>query len=309
MSIYITGGCGFIGSNLIKHLNSIGIDDIFIIDNFGSNNKWKNIVDLKFKDLIFPEKFNILDIKFKDTVIHLGACSNTKEQNVDFLWSNNTQLSINIINHCISNRTRLIYASSAAVYGDGTLGFNDSDDITPNLKPLNPYGFSKLKVDQYIINNNLISQNKIAGLRFFNVWGLREEHKENMRSFPSRVKELIKTNSPIIVYQDPIVKLKRDFVYVKDVCSIIVKFIDNKYINGIFNVGSGQSNSWLDIAEVINKELGTKSTIEIKPLPVDLKNQYQFFTEANIEKILEVLPDITFTPFDIALKEFAKEEI
>lgn len=261
MTYYVTGGAGFIGSNLIKMLNKHNINDIVVVDDFGSDEKWKNLLGLNYLSIVSPASFieNAGQISSSDTVFHLGACSSTTETNVDFLIQNNYLYSRKLADACFRN-PRFIYASSAAVYGldDECKDSEIVADLT-NLKPRNPYGWSKLLMDQYVCKHE--SSLNAVGLRFFNVWGRNEDHKGKMASLASRM--LKSPNKPIQIFRDKVHKLARDFIYVDDVCNIMIDIANNKEIKGIFNVGTGVATPWTTMAESFIKQHALMNGIDL----------------------------------------------
>jgi ADP-L-glycero-D-manno-heptose 6-epimerase len=293
MKIVVTGGAGFIGSCLVWKLNSEGLSDIIVVDHLDSSRKWKNLVGKEVLDYIDKDKF-LLDLeknKFKgklDAVIHMGACSSTLETNATYLMENNYMYSKRLAQWCLGHKVQFLYASSAATYGNGDLGYSDEDKVTLKLKPLNMYGYSKQLFDLWLIKNRL--SNKVAGFKFFNVFGPNEYHKEEMRSvivknFDSVVKE--KKIRLFRSYRKDFAngEQKRDFIYVKDAVDIVYYFLEHKNKKGIFNVGSGKARSWKDLAKAMFKALGLKPNIEYIEMPLEIRDKYQYFTQADLRKL------------------------
>ncbi len=289
----VTGGAGFIGSNVVKRLNELGEEKILIVDNLDKSEKWKNIVDLSFDDYIHKDKF-ISEIKngsFDNeikAIIHLGARSSTTERDVDFLMENNYEYTKILAKWCIGNNVRFIYASSAATYGDGSLGFSDDHSIIPNLRPLNAYGFSKQIFDLWALKNKVLD--KIVGLKYFNVFGPREWHKGDMRSMVLKAFEQIKKDKKIRLFKSYNPNYKdgeqlRDFIYIKDAVEMTIFFLEKPHINGIFNAGTGIPRSWNDLANAVFSALNMKPNIEYIEMPEELRGKYQYFTNAEIDKI------------------------
>ena len=290
--IVVTGGAGFIGSNLVEVLNQRGEDQIIIVDHLGEGNKWKNLLGLKFLDYIekgeFLEKIEKGYFKEVSAIIHLGACSNTTEKNLQFLYLNNYKYSQKLALFSLENNIQFIYASSAATYGEGSLGFSDDETLLPKLKPLNPYGFSKHLFDLWLYYNGLL--NKVVGLKYFNVFGEKEFHKGEMRSVVLKAYEQIKKEEKVKLfksynphYQDG--EQLRDFIYVKDAVEVTLFFLENPQIKGIFNVGTGKARSFKDLVLAIFSALNIPPTIEYIEMPEYLKKQYQYFTQADITKL------------------------
>jgi len=290
--IVVTGGAGFIGSAVVWRLNGRGQNNILIVDELGTTDKWKNLVGLDYKDFIHKDDF-IKKIengtKFLiDAIIHLGANSSTTEKDADHLFLNNYQYTKTLAKFCLKNNIRFIYASSAATYGDGSLGFNDDEQICKKLRPLNMYGYSKALFDIWAIEENVF--NSIAGIKYFNVYGPNEYHKGDMRSVVHKAFEQIRDTGKVKLFKsmNPDYKdgeQKRDFIYVKDAVDMTLYFLDNKDKNGLFNVGSGKARTWNDLVNAIFKATDKPVNIEYIDLPEHLLKKYQYFTQANIEKI------------------------
>lgn len=291
--IIVTGGAGFIGSNVVKELNSLGAEKIIIVDNLGSTEKWKNLVDLSFEDYIHKDDF-IEKIKkglfnhSVSSIIHLGARSSTTEKDVDFLMKNNYEYTKELAKWATEKKVRFIYASSAATYGDGTAGFSDEHNLLYKLRPLNAYGFSKHIFDLWALKNGVLD--KVVGLKYFNVFGPREWHKGDMRSMVLKAYEQIKREGKIKLFKSYNPSYKdgeqlRDFIYVKDAVSMTLFFLERPDINGIFNVGTGIPRSWNDLAQAVFDAVGLKPQVEYIDMPEELKGKYQYFTKADISKI------------------------
>ena len=291
--LVLTGGAGFIGSCLLKELNDCGKTDIIVVDNLAKTEKWKNLVGKKYEMYMHKQEFFMLLVQGKldkeiEGIIHLGACSSTTEQNADYLMTNNLNYTKTLAQWCLKNGKKMWYASSAATYGDGSLGYSDSDELTPRLRPLNMYGYSKQLFDEWLLKHRF--QDKLTGFRFFNVFGPNEYHKDSMRSmilkaFPRARDEkkisLFASDRPD--YADG--EQKRDFVYVKDVVEVIMYFYKNPSIGGIYNIGTGKAQSWNEVANAMFKALGTEGAIEYVEMPDILKGKYQYFTEADLTKL------------------------
>ncbi|PCJ18540.1 MAG: ADP-glyceromanno-heptose 6-epimerase [Candidatus Cloacimonadota bacterium] len=307
--IVITGGAGFIGSALVWELNKRGEDNILIVDNLGSSEKWKNLVGLNFTDFVHKDDF--LDLLLEDeleiqAIFHLGACSSTTELDANYLMDNNYEYSKTLAIYCHQNNIRFIYASSAATYGDGNLGYSDSLQLN-KLKPLNMYGYSKHIFDQWMQKHQLDCH--AIGLKFFNVWGPNENHKGSMKSMVAKAYDQIKTVGHVSLfkshhkdYKDGM--QKRDFVYVKDVVKMILHFYDKKELNGIFNIGSSKAHTWLDLVEPIFDALQIEKDIIFIDMPQELRGKYQYFTQADMSKYLESGLKEIITPLNEAVKDY-----
>lgn len=292
--IIVTGGAGFIGSALVWALNKKGREDIIIVDHFGKNDKYKNLVSLKFMDVFDRDDFGqmVNDGFLKNNKIevlyHLGACSSTTELDMNFLLRNNFEYTKFLCGHSVNNNIRFVYASSAATYGDGKQGYNDDESKLDTLRPLNPYGYSKQLFDQWAKREGYLD--KIAGMKYFNVFGPNEYHKGDMQSIVSKAYKQVKEKGKIRLFKSYSKEYgdgeqKRDFVYVKDAVDMTIYFGENKIVNGIYNIGTGNANTFNSFVKPIFKALGVKENIEYFEMPEVLQGRYQDFTQANMDKI------------------------
>lgn len=290
--IVVTGGAGFIGSAIVWKLNKLGESDVIIVDELGQDEKWKNLAGIKFYDFINKDEFinhldSLLDSGIK-AIIHMGANSSTTEKDADHLLKNNFEYTRKLARFSVKNNIRFIYASSAATYGDGSLGFDDDETIVPRLRPLNMYGYSKNLFDIWAIKENLMD--KITGIKYFNVYGPNEYHKGDMRSVVNKAYEQILATGKVKLFKSQLAAYKdgeqrRDFVYVKDAVDMTLYFLDKKEINGLFNVGSGKARTWNDLVTAIFKALNKPVNIEYIDMPGHLAAKYQYLTEAKLDKI------------------------
>ena len=308
----VTGGAGFIGSCLVWKLNSEGLTDIIVVDHLDSSRKWRNLAGKEVQDCIDKDKF-LADLeknKFKaklDVIIHMGACASTTETNATYLMENNYMYSKRLAQWCLGQKVQFLYASSAATYGAGGSGYSDEDKATLKLKPLNMYGYSKQLFDLWLIKNRL--SGKVTGFKFFNVFGPNEYHKEGMRSviaknFDSLVKEkkLRLFKSYRKDYADG--EQRRDFIYVKDAIDIIYFFLEHKAKKGIFNVGTGKARSWNDLAKAIFSVLAIKPNIEYIEMPLEIREKYQYFTQADLRKLKAAGCKHKFFSLEAAVKDY-----
>ncbi len=290
--IVVTGAAGFIGSAIVWKLNKLGKNKIIIVDELGNTEKWKNLVGLDFEDYINKDEF-IHDLEkgfgFKiDAIIHMGANSSTTETDADFLMNNNYEYTKKLAKYCVSNNIRFIYASSAATYGDGSLGFDDDEKLSYKLQPLNMYGYSKNIFDKYALKHGMLE--KIVGIKYFNVYGPNEFHKGDMRSVVHKAFEQILQTGKVKLFKSGNPKYKdgeqmRDFIYIKDAVDMTLYFLDKPNVNGLFNVGSGKARTWNDLVNSIFNAMDKKTNIEYIDLPAHLAEKYQYFTEAKLDRI------------------------
>ncbi|MEO8513601.1 MAG: ADP-glyceromanno-heptose 6-epimerase, partial [Ignavibacteria bacterium] len=293
----ITGGAGFIGSAICWRHNTLGNNDILIVDEDTKGSKEQNLKGLDFVDFIdkdsFLKKVQTGAINYKvDSIYHMGACSSTTEGDMDYLIENNVEYSKSLGQWCIKNNAKYIYASSAATYGDGSTGFDDDIETIPGLKPLNKYGLSKQMFDMWVIENKL--HNKFVGLKYFNVFGPNENHKADMRSMVNKAYTQISETGKLKLFRSLKPEYKdgeqmRDFIYVKDAVEMTLFFDPfneaGKNETGIYNIGSGTAATWLDAANAVFKALGKEPKIEFIDIPDNIREQYQYFSKANIAKL------------------------
>ena len=290
--ILVTGAAGFIGSNIVASLNKQGYNKIIICDWLDHESKKKNIQKLNYEEIISPENL-ITYLNHKnniDIIIHMGANSSTTESNFRLMYNINTRFSRNIWKWCTKNKVRLIYASSAATYGDGTRGFNDSE--TEKYKPLNVYGLSKYLFDRYVIKQakNNICPPQWVGIKFFNVYGPNEYHKGKMQSVVKHALDQYKESGKVKLFKSYNNKYSdgeqtRDFIYVDDCITLINWLLENKNISGLFNCGTSIERSFDDLVKAMFKAINVAPCIEYIDMPNNIKNQYQYFTKANMNKI------------------------
>ena len=269
-AIVVTGAAGFIGRNVVAELNARGHDNLLLVDQLGTDEKWQNLIGLRYENLISPAEY-LQRIESNtatpvSAIIHLGACSATTERDADYLLYNNYHYTRKLCQWALQHNARFVYASSAATYGDGSQGYDDDDDITPTLRPLNMYGYSKHMFDLWALQARLLD--RIVGLKYFNVFGPYEDHKADMRSVVNKSYEQINATSMVKLFKSyrPEFKdgeQKRDFIYVKDAVDVTLHFaLDHRRVGGLFNCGTGQARSWLDLAKATFAAMKKKPKIE-----------------------------------------------
>ena len=309
--IVVTGAAGFIASNVAMLLNQQGFNELVLVDDFSKTSKKRNYEHLAFVELIDRDAFfewfenNHINIEF---IIHLGARTDTTEFDDRVFQKLNVDYTLKIWQACVRYQIPLIYASSAATYGMGELGYDDRHDIVFDLKPLNPYGRSKNEIDKYVLGQK--EQPPFwAGLKFFNVYGPNEFHKGKMASVilhayrqimeTGKVK-LFRSHNPN--YQDG--QQLRDFVYVKDVAKVILWLMERRPESGLYNVGTGKARSFYDLADNTFKAMGMKTNIEFIDTPLEIRDKYQYFTEANMAKLRKVGYNEPFTSLEDGVREY-----
>ncbi|MCK9274394.1 MAG: ADP-glyceromanno-heptose 6-epimerase [Syntrophales bacterium] len=313
--ITVTGGAGFIGSAFVWKLNKEGIDDILIVDNLGSTEKWKNLVNLKFFDYVSKERFQEMILNGRiptdiTAIVHMGACSSTVERNASYLMENNYRYSRNVAEWALRKDIRFIYASSAATYGDGSNGFFDDNETTVNLRPINMYGYSKQLFDQWVLRNRFDLH--VTGIKFFNVFGPNEYHKGEMRSVIHKAWGQIEREGFVELfrsyrqdYKDG--EQKRDFIYIKDCVEVLFWFLNAREATGIFNLGTGNARSWNDLVRAVFNAMKIKPTIQYIEMPEEIRNQYQYYTEAPMEKLRTAGFDKPFHSLEEAITDYVNE--
>jgi len=291
--ILVTGGAGFIGSALIWELNRRGLTNILVADHLRTTEKWKNLVPLRFDDyleastlegLIDQRSTALNDIR---TVFHLGACSATTETDAAYLIHNNYEYTKKLAEWCLEREARFVYASSAATYGGLEEGLNETRPLE-SLRPLNMYGYSKHLFDCYAERKGFLD--KIAGLKFFNVYGPNEDHKDDMRSVVHKAYHQIVDTGSVSLFKSYRPEFadgcqRRDFLYVKDAVKMTIFLAQHADVGGLYNLGTGSSRTWLDLATAIFTALGREPNIQFIDMPERLKGKYQYFTQAEIGKL------------------------
>lgn len=290
--ILVTGGAGFIGSALVWELNRRGFENIIIADFLGSDEKWRNLVPLKYEDYIEADDLlPMLDdgaLGDFDLVLHMGACSSTTERNAEYLVRNNYEFTKYLAEWCHNEAARFVYASSAATYGDGEQGMSDTMENLNDLRPLNMYGYSKQMFDLYAQRTGLLES--CVGLKFFNVYGPNENHKGDMRSLVNKAYAQVLETGKIRLFKSYRSEYadgeqKRDFLYVKDAVNMTLHLAFNLEAYGLYNIGSGEANTWNQLAAAVFAAMDRKPNIEYIEMPESIREKYQYFTQADITKL------------------------
>lgn len=309
--IVITGAAGFIGSYLVGYLNQQGREDLLLVDDFSRIDKQNNYVSKKYHSLIDREQFfdflskNASEIEF---IFHLGARTDTTEKDESIFNKLNLDYSKQVWNFCVENQCPLVYASSAATYGLGEWGFNDSDTTSVKLKPLNPYGDSKQRFDLWVLGQKNHPP-FWAGLKFFNVFGPNEYHKGRMASVPFHIFNTLKAGNPVKLFRShkPGIKdgeQQRDFIYVKDLAKVCLFLFQNRKHSGIYNLGTGKARTFLDLAKACFSSLNLEPTIVFIDTPEDIRETYQYFTQADMSKLRKIGYPDQFTSLEDGILDY-----
>lgn len=313
--IVVTGAAGFIGSCMVQYLNEQGYFNLLLVDDFGVEKKRNNWEGKQFSEVI--ERHYFLDwVKINKTsiacIIHLGARTDTTEFDYSIHQHLNVDYTTNIWNYCVEHQIPLIYASSAATYGNGELGYNDNHEIVEKLDPLNPYGRSKNEIDKWILQQKETPP-FWAGLKFFNVYGPNENHKDRMASVIWHSFHQIKKNGVVNLFKSHKANFKdgeqlRDFVYVKDVIKVIYWMMHHQTINsGLYNLGTGKARSFNDLVKATFAGINQIPVINYINMPEDIRDKYQYFTEANMNKLKEAGYNENFYSLEDGVKDYVKK--
>jgi ADP-L-glycero-D-manno-heptose 6-epimerase len=313
--ILITGGAGFIGSALVWELNRCGCENIVVCDRLSTDEKWKNLVPLRFadyidgNDLLQAVQHSPAKLGRFDHILHLGACSATTERDADYLMRNNYEFTKQLCQWSLANQTRFAYASSAATYGDGAHGMNDQDPDIHKLRPLNMYGYSKHLFDLHAKREGWLP--KIVGLKYFNVYGPNEDHKADMRSLVHKAcgqilatgkVQLFKSHRPDYKHGEQM----RDFLYVKDAIRMTLHLAETSSAGGLFNLGSGKAHTWIELATAIFTALGKEPVIDFIDMPDHLQSKYQYYTCADIAKLRASGFTQDITTLTVAVRDYVQ---
>lgn len=308
--IIVTGGAGFIGSCIVRTLNDVGIEDIIIVDNIASTDKWMNIRNKKFIKYVHKSQFlaELESYEGVTAIIHMGAQSSTTEKDFDYLWNNNFEYTKTLWNYCAEKQISFIYASSAATYGDGELGFDDEMDID-KLLPLNGYGYSKQLFDLWVKHQAIEFPAQYVGLKFFNVYGPNEYFKGSMASMVYHGYKQIQESGTIKLFKSCNPDYEdggqlRDFVYVKDICSVVMWLLENQNVSGLFNVGTGCAQSFEKLANATFRALRLEPNVKYIDMPEHLKKKYQYYTQAKMCKLYEAGYDKKFMSIEDGVKDY-----
>ena len=318
--LLVTGGAGFIGSNVVASLNEAGRTDIAVNDILGTGQKWRNLAGRRLAEFVpATDLMRWLDGRKLDAVVHMGAISSTTEADVDRLIENNFRLSVRLFEWCAASRTPFIYASSAATYGDGSTGFADdwSSAGLARLKPLNPYGWSKHLFDQAVIER-VARKDKVppqwAGLKFFNVFGPNEYHKGDMMSLVAKRFDEAKAGTPIRLFKSHRGGItdgdqQRDFIHVDDAVAVVRWLMETPNVSGIFNVGTGKARSFRDLMTAMFAALGQVPNIEFVDMPDAIRNSYQYFTQAEMENLRRAGFTAEFLTLEEGVKRYVSRHL
>ncbi len=288
----VTGAAGLIGNRLLAALNARGREDILAVDHVDRSEKQNHLDQVRFERYLDKSELRAElrsgRIEPVDAVFHLGACSSTTESDAAYLADNNTAYTRELCEWCIEHDSRFVYASSAATYGDGRLGYSDAEESIPRLKPLNLYGQSKQDFDLLALRKGWLR--KIAGLKYFNVFGPFEEHKGEMRSVVHKAYGQIRQTGQLNLFRSHRPDFKdgeqrRDFVYVDDAVAVTLFFYDHPEVSGLFNCGTGRARTWLDLAHAVFRAMGMVPKIEFIDMPSAVREQYQYHTEADLARL------------------------
>jgi ADP-L-glycero-D-manno-heptose 6-epimerase len=316
--VLVTGGAGFIGSALVWALNRRGCDRIVVCDRLGTDEKWRNLTPLRFADYVeaddlLPQLQSGALGKF-DLVLHMGACSSTTETDASFLIRNNYEFTRDLAawalgQKSLSQKTRFVYASSAATYGDGSAGMEDDDAKLDTLRPLNMYGYSKHLFDLHAKRAGFLNQ--IAGLKYFNVFGPNEDHKGDMRSLVHKSTAQVRAEGVIRLFKSYRSDFrdgeqKRDFLYVKDAVAMTLHLATTPKANGLFNIGGGKARTWLDLARAVFAAWKRKPKIEFIEMPEAIRDKYQYFTEANLARLRAAGYTAPVTSLEDAVSDYVR---
>lgn len=310
----VTGGAGFIGSNLVKALNKRGFEKIIVVDHLGDPAKRSNLELIRFEEYSDKSDFRAMLLAGKvpkvSGVFHLGACSSTTETDEAYLHDNNYQYTRDLCEWALRTGTRFIYASSAATYGNGTKGYSDEDAITAVLEPMNPYGRSKHLFDLWALETGAIRS--IVGLKYFNVYGPGEDHKGEMRSVVNKAYSQIKREGEVTLFKSHRANYRdgeqeRDFVYVANAVTMTLFFYDHSDVSGLFNCGTGVARTWLDLAKALFAAMNLPPKIRFIDMPAGIRDKYQYHTRADMTKTRRAGYTTDFLSIEAGVSRYVRE--
>ncbi len=324
--IIVTGGAGFIGSNILAALEremrsgERAFDDLVVVDRLRNGDKWRNIAKRELAEVVAPERlpeFLAANVSEIDAIVHMGAISATTERDVDLIADSNIRLTRTLWDFCRDEEKRLIFASSAATYGGGELGFDDRDDLEylNALRPLNAYGWSKAFIDRKIARDVSLGRKtpkQFVGLKFFNVYGPNEYHKGGQKSVVAHLYPLVERDEETLLFKSHNPNYRdgeqlRDFVWVGDVANVVLWALDNPSVSGLFNVGSGEARSFYDLAKATWDAAGKTPKIAFKDMPEELRGKYQYYTKANMDKLRAAGYDKPSTSLEEGVRIYVQE--
>jgi ADP-L-glycero-D-manno-heptose 6-epimerase len=307
----VTGAAGLIGSAIVWELNRRNINDILLIDHLGTSDKWKNLRALQYTDYlekdVFRELLSTEEFNNVEAIIHMGACSATTETDASYLVDNNYNYTLELAELALSNNIKFIYASSAATYGDGSLGYDDNEENMEKLRPMNMYGYSKQMFDLWAKKHSVLD--KITGVKFTNVFGPNELHKAGMRSVVCRAFEQIKATGKVKLFKSYRPEYadgeqKRDFLYVKDAVDMVLFLLGREDGDGIVNIGSGRAETWNSLVKAAFSAMGKEPEIEYIEMPEELRDRYQYYTKAEMGKLKSLGYDKEARPLTESVKDY-----
>lgn len=316
--ILITGAAGFIGSALVAELNKLGRTDLVLVDRLDKSSKWMNLRALKFNEYIDADDLmtarkTVLDRV--DFVFHLGACSSTTELDMNFLMKNNVNYSQDLFIFATEKSIPIVYASSAATYGAGENGYDDSHELVESLRPLNPYGYSKQYFDQWVLARDRRPDHWF-GVKFFNVFGPQEYHKEEMRSLVHKSFQQIQETGSVKLFKSHRSDFQdgqqlRDFIYIKDVVRALIEMMNPsaKNFSGLMNLGTGQARSFYDLVQASFMAMARSPRIDFIDMPLEIRDQYQYYTQAKMDKFHQFLPTFQFATLEHSVNDYINQHL
>ena len=311
--LIVTGGAGLIGAGIVRALNRRGRRDVMIVDDLNHPAKQANLDALEFARYMdkaaFRTAFLAGDVPAPEAVLHLGACSSTTEPDADYLDDNNRRYTRQLCDWTLGHGARFVYASSAATYGDGSLGYADDHALLPRLRPLNLYGLSKHQFDLEALHDGLLD--RIAGIKYFNVYGPGENHKGDMRSVVHKAFHEIRATGALRLFRSHRPDYAdgeqvRDFVFVEDAAAVTLFFMDHPAANGIFNCGTGQARSWLELGRAVFLAMGREPDIRFIDMPEAIREKYQYYTQAETQKLRAAGFDAPFAAIEDGVRRYVQ---